>query len=136
MTRTIAAIAALTLALAACQAPPPPAPPAATQPAPRPDPTPNALQSYQASLAESDPAQAVVVKVESLSTKGAAGVTVIEGWQLLPAVSRENSAQDLYNIWVGEYVGAGGSRSEAQILILDRSGKTVAQVHSGGVRLK
>jgi hypothetical protein len=136
--KTTATTLALGLLLLGCQPAPPPRPPAAAQPAPapRPDPTPKALQAYQAAIREADPDGAVVTNVEALGMKGAAGVTVVERWQTMEPHIRENSAKDLHNIWVGEFVKAGGDRTQAQILIFDRHGKTIAQVHAGGVVLK
>jgi len=99
------------------------------------DPSANALAAYEAKIREADPDGMVVTKIEGLGSKGAAGVIVTEGWQLLPAISRENSAQDLHNIWVGEVVKTGGNRNSAQILIFDRHGDTIARVSAGGVKL-
>lgn len=100
------------------------------------DPAATALAAYEDEIRKADPDRLAVTKIEGLGMEGAAGVTVTEAWQLLPAVSRENNAKDLHNIWVLEVVKAGGSRSTAQILIFNRHGKTIAQVHPGGVRLK
>ncbi|MBD1918897.1 MULTISPECIES: hypothetical protein [Cyanophyceae] len=99
------------------------------------DPAAKALASYEVEIRKADPDGMIVTKLEGLGTENAAGVTVTEAWQLLPAVSRENNAQDLHKIWVLEVLKAGGSHSTAQILIFSRHGDTIARVSAGGVKL-
>jgi hypothetical protein len=138
MHRLAFALLPLALALVACQPPPPPrtAPTPTPQAAPKPDPTAKAIAAYRTKLAEADPDGAIVARVEEAGARGAAAVAITDDWQLLPESTRENSATDLYKLWVSAWVESGGDRDVAQLLIVNRHGKTVAQGTAAWVRLK